>query len=137
VLFLLLVLTWSRRRQRGDDEAAPCCRSSTTTTRAPPCAQALTRLPRSDAVSDFVHSGWACSSPSPPLSPAGLPGLLIIASTPPRDGRRQHHRPRLGRRPARDEQPAAALVDGLFVITVVFAAVYLAFYPGLGSARAC
>ena len=53
------------------------------------------------------------TSPSPPsCQPGRLPGA---ADRSPRagagDGGRQHHRPCLGRRPARTEQPAAALVD--------------------------
>jgi mono/diheme cytochrome c family protein/cbb3-type cytochrome oxidase subunit 3 len=49
------------------------------------------------------------------------------------DAGRQHHRPRVGRGPARDEQPLPRWWVGLFIITCVFAFAYLYLYPGLGS----
>ena len=77
----------------------------------------------------MISSPAAGRSSSPGVTVVGLvalPGAAGDRQPAQGDGRRQHHRPRLGRGPARAEQPAAALVDGLFVLTVVFAGVYLA-----------
>jgi hypothetical protein len=62
----------------------------------------------SDFHSDFWHSSWPASPSSASL--ACLPCCCGSAAPGQGDGQRQHHRPRLGRRPARNEQPAAALV---------------------------
>jgi cytochrome c oxidase cbb3-type subunit 3 len=59
--------------------------------------------------------------------------LLLVASKRKVMAGRQHHRPRLGRGPARDEQPAAALVDVAVRAHRGVCRVYLALYPGLGT----
>jgi hypothetical protein len=63
-------------------------------------------------MSDFVSSGWSLYVAGVTIvSLIACLVLLAVASKRKVDGQRQHHRPRLGRGPARDEQPAAALVD--------------------------
>jgi cytochrome c oxidase cbb3-type subunit III len=87
-------------------------------------------------VSDFVHSGWGLFvAIATALSLLACLGLLIIAAR---------------RRVMSDDNTTGHVWDedlremnnplprwwmGLFVITVVFAAVYLAFYPGFGTAQ--
>ena len=46
---------------------------------------------------------------------------------------RRHHRPRLGRGPARVNNPLPRWWMWLFIITVVFGVAYLVLYPGLGT----
>ncbi len=64
-------------------------------------------------MSDFNANFWSVYVAG--LTAGRHPGLPAAAvDHGPQEGRaagRQHHRPRLGRRPARDEQPDAALVD--------------------------
>ena len=87
-------------------------------------------------MSDFVHSGWGLFvAIATALSLLACLALLVIAAR---------------RRAMADDNTTGHVWDedlremnnplprwwmGLFVITVVFAAVYLAFYPGFGSAQ--
>ena len=67
------------------------------------------------------------------------PAWLLLCDRQPAQARsaaRQHHRPRLGRGPARDEQPAAALVDvAVRAHHRVRAASTWSLYPGPGQLR--
>ena len=72
-----------------------------------------TRLKRERAMSDFNADFWSVYVAGLTLVSilACLLLLWITARKKIVSARRQHHRPRLGRGPARDEQPHAALVD--------------------------
>ena len=63
------------------------------------------------AMSDFFSSGWSVFiAVATVVSLVACLALLVFASRQQADGRRQQHRPRLRRRPGRDEQPDADVV---------------------------
>ena len=127
VLFLGIVAwAWSARRRDGFDEAAqlPFLDDEPAPRRPQEKSNERLRQQRLGAVHRRGHR----------RRPGRAACVLLIVRQPAQGhGRRQHHRPRLGRGPAELNNPLPRWWMWLFVITVVFAVVYLALYPGLGS----